>query len=107
MSVKSDMPWVFSSTPMSTVTPHTISTTPHGIRLMASFSSPALTSESTVAPVSAAIPTWNSNRMTPSTTEASTPSVSQCLASNGSCGATSAPSAALWLVKSFQPPKRK
>ena len=106
-SVNSDMPCVFSSTPMSTVTPQTISTTPHGMRLMASFSSPALSSDRIVAPTSAAIPTCRLKRITPSTTAASTPMVSQCRASNGSATAASAPSPDRCEVNSFQPPKSR
>ena len=44
------MPWVRSSVPMSTVTPHTISTTFHGMRLIVSFSSAAPAIDRIVGP---------------------------------------------------------
>ena len=56
-SVKSSMPRCADSTPIRTVTPQTITITPHGIFLIASFSSAAFSSDSSAAPVSAARPT--------------------------------------------------
>ena len=76
-SVNRSIPCVRSSTPMSTVTPHTINTTFHGIRLIVSFSSAAPASDRIVAPVSAAIPTCMSNATTTTTNDARTAIVNQ------------------------------
>ena len=76
--VKMSMPPVLCSRPISTVTPQTIRIVPHGMRLMASLSSAARSSESSTAPANAAMPMWKPERpkrITPTIKSAITASV--------------------------------
>src|SRR5688572_31361314 len=72
------MPWVRSTSAMSTVTPHTITITRHGIRLIASPSSADFVRTSTTAPANAAMPTLTLATMTLRTRAAIVATVSQC-----------------------------
>ena len=64
-SVNSFMPPVFSSSPISTVTPQTMMIVLHGMRLIASPSSAARASASSTAPANAAMPMLNLKKTTP------------------------------------------
>ena len=71
------MPCVRSTSAISTVTPHTITMTRHGIRLIASPSSADRDSTSTTAPRNAPMPTLTRAKMTLRINVAMTPSVIQ------------------------------
>ncbi len=73
----SSMPCARSTSEIRTVTPHTITITRHGIRLIASPSSADFDSTSTTAPANAAIPTLTFATMTLTTSVAIVASVIQ------------------------------
>ena len=75
--VKRSMPPVFSSTPISTLTPHTIRITAHGICRTLSASSPSFDMISTVAATKADNPGFSLRNTTASTQSTMTPIVSQ------------------------------
>src|SRR5688572_10346242 len=101
IDVNSSMPPVFSSTEISTVTPQTMTMTPHGTRFMASDSSATRISTSTDAARNAANPTLSWNPTTPTIHAPITAIVSQCLCSKRSTSASRASGAR---AGSFHPP---
>jgi hypothetical protein len=104
------IPCARSSSAMSTVTPHTITITRHGIRFTASTSSAAPVSTRTTAARNAPIPTFTSNSMTPKISATITPRVIQWRASKAGVstpGPSGSASACSCLAKSFSPPNRK
>jgi Na+/H+ antiporter NhaD/arsenite permease-like protein len=105
------MPWAFSMRAMSTVTPHTITITRHGIRLTASPSSAERSSTSTTDAMNAPIPTLTSKNRTLRMSTATTVSVIQCrvrnVMSSAGDGSISTASTVERCANSFRPPSRK
>jgi hypothetical protein len=81
--VKRSIPPVFSSTPTSTLTPHTITRTGHGTVLTTGPSRAAPVSTSRLAAPKAESPGWALKRTTPAIHAAVTKSVSQCTLESG------------------------
>ena len=88
-SVKRSRPPVWPSTSMSTVTPHTIMMTRHGMIFTASSSSPALSRLSSTAPANAPSPTSTSRKMTLTMSVAMTARVTRCVRENVTAPASS------------------
>jgi hypothetical protein len=102
--VKRSIPWVFSISVMSTVTPVTIRMTLHGIRWMAFCSSTARSSVSAAAMKSAVIPTCAPTATTRVIQMTMPAMVSQCLASIGSASDSIGAAMPSRLRKSRSPP---